>query len=148
MNVLGLFIHSAKQDVLLKAELKRLMLLAIAKGGTCVTIIEDDYSRSHGAHVPETFEGTTAVLENHIANKLSPLRPRCEPSVRTAAECLRVHFIESSMYSKSLTSYTTRTPTIKLLRSEDGNSSVKQETARSWGGVGWSHKTTLLTRST
>ena len=70
MKVLGLFIHSAKQDVLLKAELRILMLLAIAKGGTCVTIIEDDYSRSQGAHVPETFEGTTAVLENHIANKV------------------------------------------------------------------------------
>ena len=52
MKVLGLFIHSAKQDVLLKAEMKRLVLLAIAKGGTCVTIIEDDYNRSQGAHVP------------------------------------------------------------------------------------------------
>ena len=70
IKVLGLFIYSAKQGVLLKAELERLMLLAIAKGGTCVTIIEDGYSRSQGAHVPETFEGTTAVLESHIADNV------------------------------------------------------------------------------
>ena len=43
------FIHSAKRAVLLEAELHRLMLLAIVKGGIYVTIIEDDYSRSHGA---------------------------------------------------------------------------------------------------
>ena len=54
MKVLGLFIHSAKRAVLLKAELERLMLLAIVKGGTYVTTIEDNYSRSQGAHIPET----------------------------------------------------------------------------------------------
>ena len=53
IKVLGLFKHSAKRAVLLKAELERLMLLAIAKGGTYVIIIEDDYTRSQGAHVPE-----------------------------------------------------------------------------------------------
>ena len=54
IKFLGLFKHSAKQVVLLKAELERFMLLAIAKGGTYVIIIEDDYSQSQGAHVPET----------------------------------------------------------------------------------------------
>ena len=53
-KVLGFFIHSAKRAVLLKVELERLMLLAIVKGETYVTTIEDDYSRSQGAHVPET----------------------------------------------------------------------------------------------
>ena len=55
IKVIVFFLNSAKQAVLLKAELERLMLLTITKGGTCVTIIEDDYySRSQGAHVPET----------------------------------------------------------------------------------------------
>ena len=54
IKVLGLFIHSAKWDVLLKAELERLMLLAIVKGGTHVIIIEKGYSRSQGAYVPES----------------------------------------------------------------------------------------------
>ena len=54
IKILGLFIHSAKRAVLLKTELERLMLLAIVKDGTYVTIIEDDYSRSQGAHVPES----------------------------------------------------------------------------------------------
>ena len=54
IKVLGLLIHSAKRAVLLKDELQRFMLLAIVKGGTYITIIEDDYSRSQGAHVPET----------------------------------------------------------------------------------------------
>ena len=43
IEILGLFIHSSKRDVLLKTELERLMLLLIMiKGGTYVTIIEDD----------------------------------------------------------------------------------------------------------
>ena len=54
INVPGLLIHSAKRAVLLKDELQRLMLLAIVKGGTYITIIEEDYSRSQGAHVTET----------------------------------------------------------------------------------------------
>ena len=49
IKFLGLSIHSAKRAVLLKAELEILMLLAAS-----VTTIEDDYSRSQGAHVPET----------------------------------------------------------------------------------------------
>ena len=53
-KVLGLFIHSAKRTVLLKAELERLMVLASVKRGTYLTTIEDDYSRPQGAHVPET----------------------------------------------------------------------------------------------
>ena len=54
IKVLDLFRRSAKRTVLLKAELERLMLLAIVKGGTYITIIMDDYSRSQGAYVPET----------------------------------------------------------------------------------------------
>ena len=54
INILGLFIHSAKWAVLLKTKLERLVLLVIVKGGTYVTVIEDDYSRSQGAHVPES----------------------------------------------------------------------------------------------
>ena len=42
IKVLGHFKHSAKRAVLLKAELERLMLLAIAKGGTYAIISEDD----------------------------------------------------------------------------------------------------------
>ena len=54
IKVLGLFVHSAKRAVLLKAELERLIFLAIVKDGTYFTVIEDDYSRSQGAYVPET----------------------------------------------------------------------------------------------
>ena len=54
IKVLGIFIHSAKRAVLLKAELERLMLLAIVKGGTYVISIKKDYSRSQGAYVPES----------------------------------------------------------------------------------------------
>ena len=52
IKVIGLFIHSAKRAVLLKAELERLMLLAIVKSATYVTIIDNDYSMSQGANVP------------------------------------------------------------------------------------------------
>ena len=41
VKVLGLFIHSAKWAVLLKAELEKLMLLAIVQGGAYVPIIKD-----------------------------------------------------------------------------------------------------------
>ena len=54
IKVIGLFIHSAKRAGLLKAELEILMLLAIVKSGTYVTIIENDYSGSQGAYVPES----------------------------------------------------------------------------------------------
>ena len=54
IKVLDLFIQSAKRVVVLKAELERLTLVAIVKSGTYLIIIEEDYSRSQGAHVPET----------------------------------------------------------------------------------------------
>ena len=54
IEILGLCIHPSKRAVLLKAELERLMLLVMMKGGTYVTIIEDDYSRSQGNYVPGT----------------------------------------------------------------------------------------------
>ena len=72
-----------------------------------------------GLKVPTFLKATygmTAVLENHIANNVISAGLKSEPSVRTTAECPRVHFIGSSMYSKFLTSYITRTPTIKLFR--------------------------------
>ena len=46
----------------------------------------------------------------------SPLGLRSELFVRAIAQWPRVHFMRSSMYSKFLTSYTTRTPTITMLR--------------------------------
>ena len=55
IEILGIFIHSAKRAVFLKAELERLAFLAIVKGGTYVTIIKDDYyNRSQRDYVPET----------------------------------------------------------------------------------------------
>ena len=54
LKVIGLFMHSAERAELLKAELERLVLLAIVKGGTYVIIIENDYSQSQGAYVPES----------------------------------------------------------------------------------------------
>ena len=66
IKVLDLLKHSAKRAVVLKAELERLMLLAIVKDGTSITIIED------GPKEPTLFlkpiDGTTAILENHISN--------------------------------------------------------------------------------
>ena len=71
VKVLGNFKHSAKRAVLLKAELERLMLLAIAKDGTYTIIIEDDYSRSQVPTFLKPIDGTTAMLENHIANNVT-----------------------------------------------------------------------------
>ena len=70
IKVLGLFMHSTNRAVLLKAELEKLILLVIVKGGTYVTTIENDYSRPQGAHVLEPIDGTTVELENHISNNV------------------------------------------------------------------------------
>ena len=74
IRVIDPFIHSAKWAALLKNELERLMLLAIVECGTYVTTIEDDYSRPLGAQSLKSIDGTTAVLEHHIANNVISAR--------------------------------------------------------------------------